>query len=96
MSSVYKRQVTEKGFIMKTKDLVKAIINATETDIKGLWKYLSFSEKEDIKILCERKNLKITPNNIKKILIHNHTLLKAVYSHAESFEKEDLQALACR
>lgn len=81
---------------MKTKDLVKAIINATEKDIIGLWKYISFSEKEDIKILCERKGLRITPKNIKKILIHNPILLKAVYAHAESFEKEDLQALSCR
>lgn len=96
MSSVYKRQVTEKGFIMKTKDLVNAILKATETEINGLWKYLSFSEKEDIKILCERKGFKITPKSIKKILIHNPALLKAIYTHAESFEKEDLQALACR
>lgn len=81
---------------MKTKDLVKAIINATEKDIIGLWKYISFSEKEDIKILCERNGLRITPKNIKKILIHNPILLKAIYIHSESFEKEDLQILAYR
>ena len=51
--------------------LQKGIKNAGMETIAGLWENMSTSESTDIRILCERKGLALSLNNIAEILSNN-------------------------
>ena len=80
-----------KDFLNK---LQKGIKNAGMETIAGLWKNMSTSESTDIRILCERKDLALSLNNIAEILSNNSGLLEAVYEHSAEPEQRDLETLA--
>lgn len=80
--------------MLRIAELKKAIRKADVDTMIGIWKHMPYSEKEDIRIILSRKNVPWTFNSIKNILLHNDTLLLAVYEHAEEGEKRDLEILA--
>ena len=82
--------------MLKINELKKAIRKANKETLKGLWKHMNYSEKEDVRILCERHNVKLNTENLQRILILQPQILKAVYKHAAFEEKEDLRVLAMR
>ena len=74
--------------------LQKGVKKAGMGTISGIWKHMNTSESTDIRILCERKGLALSLNNIAEILSNNSGLLEAVYNHAADSEKRDLETLA--
>ena len=80
--------------MLKINELKKAIRNADVNTMIGIWKHMHYSEKEDIRIILSRTNAPWTFNSIENILLHNDTLLLAVYNHANEAEKRDLEILA--
>ena len=77
-------------------NLKKAIINAGKETLKGLWNNMNYSEKEDVRIICERHNVKVNTRNLQRVLLTHPQLLKAVYEYAAFEEQEDLRVLAMR
>ena len=80
--------------MLKLNELKKAIRKADVETMIGIWKHMHYSEKEDIRIILSRTNVPWTFNSIENILLHNDTLLLAVYNHADEAEKRDLEILA--
>lgn len=77
-------------------NLKKAVKNASKETLKGLWKNMNYAEKEDVRIICERHNVKVNAQNLQRVLLLHPQLLEAVYEHAAFEEKEDLRVLAMR
>lgn len=80
--------------MLKINELKKAIRKANVDTMIGIWEHMHYSEKEDIRIILSRTNVPWTFNSIENILLHNDTLLLAVYNHADEAEKRDLEILA--
>lgn len=76
---------------MTIKRLRKAITYASAGTMLGLWEHMAESEREDIRILLNRKGVIWSIGEIREILLENDSLLEAVYKYAPEAEKRDLE-----